>query len=110
MSYTLQIATEDDFAEDSIVLEKTGLDESEYTTTEAESLALGSREAAYYWRVRALDAAETEGEWTGAGQFYASKPFSFPTWALYTLIGIGGLVLFAGGYLMGRRTVYYYTL
>jgi len=110
VSYTLQIATEDDFAEDSIVFEKTGLDESEYTTTEAESLALGSREAAYYWRVRSVDAAENEGEWTGAGEFYVSKSFSFPTWALYTLIGIGGLVLFAGGYLMGRRTAYYYTL
>jgi len=110
VSYALQVATEDDFAEDSIVLDKTGLDESEYTTTEAESLVLASREAAYYWRVRSIDAAETEGEWTGAGQFYVSKPFSFPTWALYTLIAIGGLVLFAGGYLMGRRTAYYYTL
>ena len=110
VSYTLQIATGDDFAEDSIVLEETGLDESKYTTTEAESLALASREAAYYWRVRSVDAAENEGEWTGAGEFYVSKSFSFPTWALYTLIGIGGLVLFAGGYLMGRRTAYYYTL
>ena len=110
VGYTLQIATDDDFAEDSIVLEETGLDESEYTTTEAESLALASQEAAYYWRVRSVDAAETEGEWTGAGEFSVSKPFSFPTWALYTLIAIGGLVLFAGGYLMGRRTAYYYTL
>ena len=110
VSYALQIATDDDFAEDSIVLDKTGLDESEYTTTEAESLALASRDAAYYWRVRSVDAAENEGEWTGAGEFYVSKPFSFPTWALYTLIAIGGLVLFAGGYLMGRRTAYYYTL
>ena len=110
VSYALQIATDDDFAEDSIVLDKTGLDESEYTTTEAESLALASRDAAYYWRVRSVDAAENEGEWTGAGEFYVSKSFSFPTWALYTLIGIGGLVLFAGGYLMGRRTAYYYTL
>jgi len=111
VSYTLQVATDDDFVEDSVVLEKTGLDESEYTTTEAESLALTSREDedGYYWRVRSVDAAETEGEWTGAGEFYVKKPFSFPKWALYTLIAIGGLVLFAGGYLMGRRTAYYYT-
>jgi hypothetical protein len=110
VSYALQIATDDDFASNSIVLEEKGLDESEYTTTEAQSLALASRDAAYYWRVRSIDAAENEGEWTGAGEFYVSKPFSFPTWALYTLIAIGGLVLFAGGYLMGRRTAYYYTL
>ncbi len=109
VSYILQVATRGDFAGSSVVLEKTGLDESEYTTTEAESLALASREETYYWRVRSVDAAETEGEWTGAGEFYVSKPFSFPKWALYTLIAIGGLVLFAGGYFMGRRTAYYYT-
>ena len=107
-SYALQVATDDDFDEDTIVLEKKGLSESEYTTTEAESIALASREDAYYWRVRAIDAADNEGEWTGAGEFYVSKPFSFPTWALYTLLGLGALVLFGVGYWMGRRTAYYY--
>ncbi len=107
-NYALQVATDDDFAEDAIVLEKTSLTKSEYTTTEAESIALASREDVYYWRVRAIDAADTEGEWTGAGEFYVSKPFSFPTWALYTLLGLGALVLFGVGYWMGRRTAYYY--
>jgi len=110
VSYTLQVATDDDFGEDSIVLEETGLASSEYATSEAQSLALAGREAVYYWRVRAVDAMDNEGEWTGAGKFYASKAFSFPTWAIYTLLGLGGLVLFAVGYWMGRRTAYYYTL
>ncbi len=109
VSYTLQVATDDDFAQASIVLEKTGLSLSEYVATEAESLELAARESAYYWRVRAIDAADNEGEWTGGGQFYVSKPFSFPKWAIYTLLGLGGLVLFAVGYWMGRRTAYYYT-
>ena len=109
VNYALQVATDDDFDEDTIVLEKTSLTKSEYTTTEAESIALASREDAYYWQVRAVDAAENEGEWTGAGEFYVSKPFSFPTWALYTLLGLGALVLFGVGYWMGRRTAYYYT-
>ncbi len=107
-SYALQVATDDDFDEDTIVLEKTSLTKSEYTATEAESIALAGREDVYYWRVRAIDAADNEGEWTGAGEFYVSKPFSFPTWALYTLLGLGALVLFGVGYWMGRRTAYYY--
>ena len=110
VTYSLQVATSEDFEEDTIVLEKTGLEESEYVTTEAESVALGGREGAYYWRVRAVDATETEGEWTGAGEFSVSKAFSFPQWALYTLMGLGALVLFGVGYWMGRRTAYYYTL
>jgi hypothetical protein len=108
-TYALQVATDKDFDEDTIVLEKTGLADSKYTTTEAESIALAGREAVYYWRVRAVDAADTEGEWTGAGEFYVKKSFSFPQWALYTLMGLGALVLFGVGYWMGRRTAYYYT-
>jgi len=109
VSYTLQVATDDKFTQGSIVLERTDLTSSEYVTTEAESLELAARETVYYWRVRAIDAAENEGEWTGAGEFYVSKPFSFPKWALYTMLGLGGLVLFIIGYWMGRRTAYYYT-
>ncbi len=108
VNYALQVATDDDFDEDAIVLEKTSLTKSEYTATEAESIALAGREDVYYWRVRAIDAADNEGEWTGAGEFYVSKPSSFPTWALYTLLGLGALVLFGVGYWMGRRTAYYY--
>jgi hypothetical protein len=110
VSYALQVATDKDFDEGSILLEKTDLVASEYATSESESLELAERETAYYWRIRAIDADENEGEWTGAGEFYVSKSFSFPKWALYTLLGLGGLVLFAVGYLMGRRTAYYYTL
>jgi len=109
VTYALQVATDKDFDEDTIVLEKTGLDKSEYATTEAESIALAGREDVYYWRVMAIDATDTEGEWTGAGEFYVKSSFSFPTWALYTLMGLGALVLFGIGYWMGRRTAYYYT-
>ena len=108
VTYTLQIATDSDFSVDSMVLEKDGLTKSEYTVTEAETVELVSQEALYYWRVRAVDAAANEGAWTGAGQFYVSAPFAFPNWAIYTLLGLGGLVLFAIGYWMGRRTAYYY--
>jgi len=34
--------------------------------------------------------------------------FSIPVWARYTLIGVGGLVLFTIGYFMGRRSTIYW--
>jgi hypothetical protein len=108
VTYALQVATDDNFATDSIVLEKKGLTKSEYTLTEAEMAGLVGQEKAYYWRVRAVDSTGNEGDWTGAGEFYITPPFGIPNWALYTLLGLGGLVLFAIGYWMGRRAAYYY--
>ena len=108
VTYILQIATDNDFTAESIVLEKEELTKSEYTLTEMETMELVGREAAYHWRVRAVDSASNEGEWTGSGQFYVDQPFALPNWAIFTLLGLGGLVLFAIGYWMGRRTAYYY--
>lgn len=108
VTYNLQVATDDDFAADSIVLERDKLTKSEYTLTQAEMVGLVGQGAAYYWRVRAVDSTGNEGDWTGAGQFYVTPPFGIPNWALYTLLGLGGLVLFAIGYWMGRRAAYYY--
>jgi len=108
VTYALQIATDEDFTADSIVLEKTELAKSEYILTEKEELELAGQETPYYWRVRAIDAALNEGEWTGAGEFYVAAPFAFPRWALYTLLGIGAVIIFGIGYWLGRRTAFYY--
>jgi len=108
ITYTLQIATGKDFTNASMVLEKTAITLSQYTLTEEEFLKLVPQEAPYYWRLRAVDAASTEGSWTGTGEFYIAPGFSLPDWALYTLMGLGALVIFAVGYWLGRRTAYYY--
>ena len=107
VTYVLQIATGKEFTDASIVVEKKGLTESEYTITEEEESELAGQEAPYYWRIRAIDGASNEGDWTGAGIFYVSAGFALPSWALYALIGLGGLALFAVGYWLGRRTAYY---
>ena len=107
VTYSLQIATSKDFAALSIVLEKTGLTESEYTVTEAERLKPASEEKPYYWRIRAIDGASNEGEWAGAGEFYVGFALAMPQWALYALFGLGGLFLFIIGIWVGRRTAYY---
>ncbi|MFC1904034.1 IPT/TIG domain-containing protein [Chloroflexota bacterium] len=109
LTYTLQIADDDGFSASSIVIEKKGLAKSEYTVEETEAVKLIGQEATYYWRVRAVDGAENAGDWTGAGEFNVSGGgMGLPNWALYTLLGVGALVLFAVGYWLGRRTAYYY--
>jgi len=105
VTYTLQIASSSDFT--SIVLEKKGLTESEYTLTKEESLQSTEREAPYYWRVKAVDGASNESEGISTGSFYVGFAFELPQWALYALIGIGAFIFFMLGFWMGRRTTYY---
>lgn len=107
VTYSLQIATSRDFSSSSIVVEKEGLQTSVYTVTEKEQEKLVGQSDPYYWRVRAVDGAANVGEWSGTGEFYVSPPFSLPSWARYTLIGLGALVLFAAGYWLGRKNAYY---
>lgn len=107
ITYTLQIATDDQFTTESIVLEKTGLTESEYTLTSEERLPSVKKEAPYSWRVRAIDAASNESGWTGTGSFYVGFIFNMPTWLIYTLFGLGALLLGVLGFWLGRRTAYY---
>jgi len=103
VTYTLQIASDKDFT--TIVLEKKGLTNSEYTITEEEKLKLTEKEAPYYWRVKAVDSAFNESEWTPSGLFYVGFSWtSMPSWVLYIWIGLGALLLGFFGFRMRRRT------
>jgi len=106
VTYTLQIASDIDFT--TIVLQKTGLTDSEYTVTtkeEKDALKPSTKQAPYYWHLKAIDAASNETDWTGTGTFYVG--FTWPNWATYTLIGLGGLLLLALSFWLGRKTAYY---
>lgn len=105
--YILQIATSEDFAADSIVVEKMGLSESEYTITQEERLRSVSKEAPYYWHVKAVDGASNESEWSGVGSFYVGFSLSLPQPVIYTLFGVGALLLGIFGFWLGRKTAYY---
>lgn len=100
--YHLQIASDENFT--SLVLEKTGLTESEYALTEEEELAAVKKEVPYHWRVRAVDSAINRSDWSAPASFYVG--FTFPGWALYILIGIAGAVVGFIAFLLGRRTAY----
>ena len=107
VTYTLQVATSSDFNPAAVVLEKTGLTASQYTLTEGQALEATGEEAPYYWRVKATDGAENVGEWSTAGSFYVSGTlFEISGGVQYALMGVGGLVLLALGFWLGRRTSY----
>ncbi|MFC1897664.1 hypothetical protein ACFLX8_03755 [Chloroflexota bacterium] len=111
ITYTLQVATNRDFSKDSIQLEITGITESEYILTKEERLESVSKDTPYYWRVKATDSASNDSEWTGTGTFYIGFTFEFPelpSWAIYILIGIAGILLFFIGYWRGKRVTYDY--
>ena len=105
VTYTLQIASDAGFS--TIVLEKEGLTESEYTITKEEKLEATKKEAPYYWHVKAIDNASNGSDWSGAGTFYVGFTFAMPQWALYTLLGLGTLLLALLGFWLGRKTAYY---
>jgi hypothetical protein len=104
VTYALQVATDEDFTTDSIVLEKESLTDSDYTITRAEEkLAPRGKETPYYWRVKAVDSASNESEWSSSGSFYVGSRFVMPRGAIYALIAIGvGFLAFW----LGRRTAY----
>ncbi len=98
VSYTLQVATDDSFT--TIVLEKEGLPQSQYTLSEGEELAKAA--APYYWRVRAVDGASNEGDWSLSVLFYIGF-FRLSNWLLYVLFGLGVLLLVIVIFWLRRR-------
>ncbi len=89
ITYVLQIGTDSDFA--TIVLEKRGLTDSEYTLTAEEKLAPTEKETPYYWRVKAIDGTLNESNWIMPSPFYiGSSRVALPNWTKYIWIGIGG--------------------
>jgi hypothetical protein len=108
VTYDLQISSSATFAADTILVDKTGLALPTYTLMADEQAALAGQSAPYYWHVRAVDAASNASPWSGAMEVHVQSPFAFPRWLMYTLGGVGAIIIFGIGYLVGRRTAFYY--
>jgi len=104
VTYSLQIASDQDF--NSVILEKEGLAESEYTVTEDEELKPGGKSAPYYWRVKAVDDAANESAWSSPQSFNVGSTFSWGNLGLYLLIGLGVILVGLISFILGRRTSY----
>jgi hypothetical protein len=102
VSYHLQIAGDANF--DTIVMEKEGLTTTQYIVPKSEKLKAAGKESPYYWRVKAIDLASNEGQWSTPDSFYVSF---IAEWLKYTLIAlsviVGAILVFWMGMITGRR-------
>ncbi|MBI2860825.1 MAG: hypothetical protein HYX91_04880 [Chloroflexi bacterium] len=105
VTYTLQVGSDERFSR--IVMEKRGLAVSEYIPAEDERLSAVRQEAPYYWRVKAVDAAGNESNWSAPRSFYVGFALALPSWLIYVLAGLAALVIAALAFWLGRRTAYY---
>lgn len=80
--YLLEVSQSADFS--GVMTHKEGLTQSQYTLTSDEALAKGE----YYWRVKAIDGAENQGEWTN-GQFFKVGVTEWWLLAVIIIAGIG---------------------
>jgi hypothetical protein len=102
ITYTIQLAGDSGFSAESILLEKTGLTDSEYLVDSSTNQLLQPRKS-YYWRLRAVDSASNAGEWTETGEIIIAPVSQMPDWLMYLLAIIGGLFILFIWYLI-RRT------
>ncbi len=105
VTYILQIASDTGFA--TIILEKEDLTYSDYSIVEGEELPPTIKGAPYYWRVKAVDGASNESEWSTPRSFYVGSSSGLPSWVLFTLIGVGAVLAGFLAFWLGRRTAYY---
>jgi hypothetical protein len=78
VTYNLQVASDMAFA--SMILTKQGLTTPGYEVAQTEMFGLTKKTAPYYWRVKAIDGAGNESEWTSPANFYTqdSTPPALP--------------------------------
>ena len=108
VTYTLQVATDEDFIAGSIVVNEPGLTATGYTITEEDRLEPRSQEEPYYWRVRAVDAASNESPWSTPGTFYVGGfGITLPSWRIHLWWGLGVVGAIFLGYWIGKRRAAY---
>ncbi len=102
ISYTLQVGVDSDF--NVVLLNKTGLEDSEYTLSQEERLEPVQEDTPFYWRVKAVDGALNESGWANPRLFYIGFSWSsLPTWAWYSLGIVAVTVLAIVGYWLWKK-------
>jgi len=102
VTYTFQMAADSTFTRG--LLEKTGLTQSQYTLSSSEQLEAKGTSSPYYWRVRAVDGAGNQSDWTVPIMFYVGSATSpTPRWIAYVLAGLGALLLVSVGLWLRER-------
>ena len=84
-------------------MDKTGLTTSAYTLLDTEKLESTGKDAPYYWKVRAVDAASNPSAWSEASTFTVGFSFEFTGWVVWVIMAVVALVFFILGVWVGRR-------
>jgi hypothetical protein len=102
VTYTLQVSQDSTFSRLAAV--KEGLSTTEYKLTKQEKLepSSGTTAGEYYWRVKAIDTAKNESDWSNTNTFTV-KSFFQSGWLIYTAAIVGGLLLLALGIFIGMN-------
>jgi hypothetical protein len=95
-SYTLQVAADSGFS--TLLVNQAGLPGPSHSL----GAILSSDSDSFYWRVKAIDGAGNEGDWSTAASFSVSSGAA-TSWIKYLLYGLGGLVVLALGLWLVRR-------
>ncbi|MBN2075547.1 MAG: hypothetical protein JW762_08365 [Dehalococcoidales bacterium] len=106
VTYTLQIFTGSSEAP-YIILEEEGIEVSEFTVPPQNKLNAVTPEDPYYWRVRAVDKAFNEGEWSEPASFHVGFGMNMPQAVIYIIIVGVALLLAVFTFWLGRKTAYY---
>jgi len=105
VSYTLEISQDSTFG--SALLSRAGLADPSYTLTASEALDRTGKDAAYYWRVRAVDGASNIGPWSAPQSFRVGRVLQMPQWVLYLIGAVIAVVFFTAGFMLGRKVAYF---
>lgn len=109
VTYALQIAKDERF--DAVFLEKEGIEDSEFAMPEKE-LEPVTKDHPYYWRVKAVDDASNESEWSEIRSFSTGFVLTLPNgepelilsaWAVYGISTFFVLLVFFSFFVLGRR-------
>ena len=92
VTYSLEIAEDATF--NILELQKDGLKQSEYMLTSQEVLGNVSKDTPYYWRVKAIDGANNQSDWSTPFTFYvgdAVKKTNYVIIIVGICVGVGGI-------------------
>ncbi len=104
VTYHFQIAKDLDFT--SPLLDEAGLTNPEYLISQDNNPKL-KKGNTYYWRIKAIDNARHESDWSTAGSFYVTATSGFPSWGTYSLIGVGTVIIALLAFRVGRNTAFH---
>ncbi len=99
VTYRFQLSTDPSFK--TLVIDQKSLPGPAYQLTPEQNLKAAGNNLPYYWRVQAIDNASNASPWSASSTFYVG--FVVPPYFLYAFYGLTGLVVFAGGVVIGTR-------